>query len=198
MSEQKQRKYYKENEYVKIKQTGQRAKVMTVKPETLSVIVSVYGGDGFVSKELKLWEIDKIEHKYEAKGLDYAYFQVRDFHKAFNVPVADAPTFMGEERAKARMSWVEEEMNEFLEAETVVDQADAMIDLIYFALGTLVEIGVRPQPVMDLVQQANMSKLWEDELPRFREEDGKIIKPANWVAPESKIEEEVMRQANKK
>ena len=55
-----------------------------------------------------------------------------------------------------------EEINEFLDAvkeQDIVEQADAMIDTIYFALGTLVEMGVQPEQLFDIVQHANMSKL---------------------------------------
>lgn len=69
------------------------------------------------------------------------------------------------ERAKTRASWLLEEINEFLEAseeQDIVEQADAMIDTIYFALGTLVEMGVKPDELLYIAQNANMSKLWED------------------------------------
>ena len=62
-----------------------------------------------------------------------------------------------------------------------------MIDLIYFALGTLVEMGVEPEELFNVVQQANMSKLWEDGKPRYNKKDGKVIKPDNWEDPKPKI-----------
>ena len=37
-----------------------------------------------------------------------------------------------------------EEVAEFLVAEDIYEQADAMIDLMYFALGTMVEMGLEP------------------------------------------------------
>lgn len=114
------------------------------------------------------------------------FYQVRHFHEAFNHPVARTPTFMPAARAEARAKWKREEIQEFLDATTVEDQADAMIDLIYFALGTLVEIGVPPEEMFNIVQEANMAKLWPDGKPRHRE-DGKIIKPEGWEAPEPKL-----------
>jgi predicted HAD superfamily Cof-like phosphohydrolase len=131
-----------------------------------------------MSKELVQAYMDKDEHR----GLDLAYEQVKQFQLAFNHPVAEKPTLMDADRAEKRMSWIKEEVQEFLESENVVDQADAMIDVMYFALGTLVEMGVKPQQLMDIVQHANMSKLWEDGKPHYRE-DGKVMKPAGWVDP---------------
>ena len=119
--------------------------------------------------------------------------QVREFHEAFNHPVKDRPTFLDPERAHARAEWMKEEIAEFLQAQDVVGQADAMIDLMYFCLGTMVEMGVNPEPLFEIVQNANMAKLWPDGKPRYRE-DGKILKPEGWEPPEPKLKEEIERQ----
>ncbi len=129
------------------------------------------------------------------------YRQVRIFHKAFGHPVADTPTPMAQDRAEVRAKWMREEIQEFLDArkeatvelEVVTAQADGMIDLIYFALGTLVEMGVEPDILFSIVQQANMSKLHPDGKPRFKP-DGKILKPEGWQAPEPKLKEEIRAQ----
>ena len=62
-----------------------------------------------------------------------------------------------------------------------------MIDLIYFALGTLVEMGVKPKKIFDIVHNANMNKLWEDGKVHCREGDNKVLKPPTWEDPFSKI-----------
>lgn len=125
--------------------------------------------------------------------LSDAFDQVREFHSRFGHPVADRPRLLPAPRAAARAEWMREEVDEFLSAENVVDQADAMIDLIYFAVGTLVEMGVRPARLFDIVHQANMAKLWEDGAPRWRE-DGKTVKPPSWRDPADEIRGEIERQ----
>jgi len=117
--------------------------------------------------------------------------QVKQFHKAFGVPASEKPVLLTQDRVKSRSGWMIEEVNEFIEAENIYDQADAMIDLMYFALGTLVEMGVKPKNLFDIVQNANMSKLWDDGSPHFRENDGKIIKPKDWQDPYPKIKAEI-------
>lgn len=119
-------------------------------------------------------------------GLNNAWEKVKTFHENFDSPVAETPEMLPRQRSEARASWMREEIEEFLEAETVYDQADAMIDLIYFALGTMVEMGTPPEELFDTVQEANMKKLWPDGKPRFRE-DGKIIKPEGWQPPEPRL-----------
>ena len=129
-------------------------------------------------------------------NLDSAFDDVREFHARFGHPVRDAPALLTAERAAARAAWMQEEVAEFLAAHSVPDQADAMIDLIYFALGTLVEMGVRPEKLFEIVHAANMTKLWPDGTPRFRH-DGKTVKPPSWVDPEAAIREEIERQSRK-
>lgn len=125
--------------------------------------------------------------------------QVKQFHLAFGHPVSDKPISLTMERAKARMDWVIEEVNEYLEAVEkgdVVGQADALTDAMYFILGTADENGIDLEPIFDIVQNANMAKLFPDGKPRYRESDGKVIKPEVWVAPEPQIQAEIERQMN--
>lgn len=92
-----------------------------------------------------------------------------------------------------RMSWALEEIAETMTATTLEDQVDGILDKIYFAYGDLVEMGVNPSYLFEIVNNANMSKLWEDGKPR-KDEQGKFIKPPSWVAPEPKIRNELKRQ----
>lgn len=131
-------------------------------------------------------------------SINNEFNMVKEFHQAFNHPYSDKPTLMNLERAEKRYAWMKEEIDEFIEATKngdLYEQVDAMIDNIYFALGTLVELGVKPEKVFKIVQEANMSKLWEDGKPHFNEM-GKVIKPSTWVDPHDKIVEEINRQMN--
>ena len=112
--------------------------------------------------------------------------QVKEFQVAFGHPTSDEPCFMERERAEKRYAWMLEELNEFMEADEIVEQADAMIDLMYFALGTLVEMGVRPDELFNIVHAANMTKLWEDGKPHYNAM-GKTVKPASWQDPHEKL-----------
>ena len=114
--------------------------------------------------------------------------KVREFQEKFNHPVSNSPKFMDSERALKRYHWMLEEINEFIEADEIVEQADAMIDVMYFALGTLVEMGIKPDELFDIVHNANMSKLWPDGKPHYNAE-GKTIKPSTWVDPHPLLEE---------
>lgn len=138
----------------------------------------------------------------ERRGLNLAFDQVKEFHEAFNHEVGTKLKTLDVTRKIARCSWMREEIGEYMDADgNIVEEIDAMLDLIYFAMGTLVEMGVDdPQKFFDIIQSANMNKLWSDGKPHYRE-DGKVIKPKGWVAPEttmSKIVEDILeKQKNK-
>lgn len=128
---------------------------------------------------------------------------VREFQLAFNHPAPDKPTMLTKERIEKRNSWMLEECEEMAVAETLEDQVDAAIDKLYFALGDLVELGVEPHNLLEIVQKANMGKLHEVDgkmVPVYKE-DGKVKKPDNWekdFAPEAKLKKEIKRQSKKK
>lgn len=118
---------------------------------------------------------------------------VRLFHVTFGHPAAASPSMQTADYAKRRAGWIRSEADELEEAATLAEQADAYIDAIYFAVGGLVELGVDPQPIWDLVQAANMAKVWPDGSVR-KTAEGKVIKPDGWRAPDEAIEMEIARQ----
>lgn len=110
-----------------------------------------------------------------------------EFLAAYDIMIA------GLERAKQKSLGMEYNQTDL---EKVIGQADAIIDAFYFLAGNLVEMGVQPQTLFDIVQAANMAKLWPDGKPHYRESDGKIMKPEGWAPPEAKLALEVQRQIN--
>ncbi len=112
---------------------------------------------------------------------------VREFHDKFGHPCPAEPVMLERKRALSRAKWMNEEVAEFLIADDIYEQADAMIDLMYFALGTMVEMGLEPDELFSIVQNANMSKLWADGKPHYNPKDGKVIKPEGWEDPTPKI-----------
>lgn len=149
--------------------------------------------------------------------------QVKEFHTACGIEMPDKPTYLksGNENEDChyfdkidfivdemksrvknpllqRVSFMLEELTEFIDASTVEDQADALIDLIYFAIGTFTLMGVKPESIFDIVHSANMGKVGPDGKV-LRNEQGKIKKPEGWqenFAPEQRIRIEIERQTN--
>jgi predicted HAD superfamily Cof-like phosphohydrolase len=125
--------------------------------------------------------------------MNNSWDKVKDFHLKFSHPTKEVPGLLDKERVRKRLLWMQEELDEFRDSNTLTEQADAMIDLIYFALGTLVEMGVKPDKLFDIVHNANMRKLFPDGKPRYNS-DGKTIKPKTWEDPENEIVSEINNQ----
>jgi predicted HAD superfamily Cof-like phosphohydrolase len=58
------------------------------------------------------------------------------------------------------------------------------IDLIYVVLGLLHSLGIDSVRAFDLVQQSNAAKVDPETGQVRRREDGKILKPDGWQAPD--------------
>lgn len=98
--------------------------------------------------------------------MNYLY-QVEEFHKTFKAPVLPKPQLAPENRAKLRVSLIQEELNELQEAITkgdLVEVADALCDLQYVLSGTVLEFGLRDlfDKMFNEVHQSNMSKACEN------------------------------------
>lgn len=108
---------------------------------------------------------------------------VRAFHQKFGVPNRTTPQKDGEVDWNAhcdRMGWLDSELDELRDAigfSDMAELADAYIDIIVFALGGLVELGVDGTPLFDAVMRSNLLKV---KLPGV----AKIAKPEGWKHPD--------------
>jgi predicted HAD superfamily Cof-like phosphohydrolase len=111
---------------------------------------------------------------------------VKEFHKIFGLPVGETITLLREERVELRANWLTEEIDEFRCAKNMTEQLDAIADLIYFAIGVFVEMGVDGSKVFELVHEANMTKLDSEGKPLY--ENNKVTKPEGWTSPYQRID----------
>jgi predicted HAD superfamily Cof-like phosphohydrolase len=77
-----------------------------------------------------------------------------------------------------------EELSEFIQADNLVDKADALVDLIYVALGTAYGLGLPFNPIWEAVHEANMQKV-SGQTKRGNKVDA--MKPPGWTGPEIRI-----------
>lgn len=77
--------------------------------------------------------------------------------------------------------------------------ADGLVDELWFLLGDFCEAGIDAEPVLNIVDDSNMSKLFTNEETGERyakaDENGKIMKSPEFFAPEERIAEEIKRQS---
>jgi len=100
------------------------------------------------------------------------------------LPIPETPTRLGETRKKWALDALNEEVGEFFAAKTLEDEVDALVDLSYFALGRLIEMGVVPGAVFDEVHEANMRKRRGELSKRPNSLGFDAMKPKGWTGPD--------------
>ncbi|MCY3955644.1 MAG: hypothetical protein OXF47_06580 [Nitrospira sp.] len=116
---------------------------------------------------------------YEAQKM------VREFHREFDIHVAESPSVPDPKTMVLRERLIQEEFDELKEAMKAGDLpaiAKELADLLYVVYGTAVSYGIDMAPVFREVQRSNMSKAGG-----YKREDGKWVKPPTYsparVAP---------------
>ena len=128
----------------------------------------------------------------ESKVMDL----VKAMHQKFGLENTTGPSDLSEEEKQFRSDAMLEELHEYMAADTLVDQYDALLDLIVFAVGTLERHGFPLLAGFEKVMEANMAK----ELGQNGEKRGgfkrDLVKPEGWTAPEAKLQLILDKDAN--
>ena len=125
--------------------------------------------------------------------LNAAYQAVKRFNELARREVPRVPTMPDADVKMELAARIYEEVTELVEAETLRDMVDALIDILYVTLDACVQIGLNPSPFFAIVSAANLRKAWPDGWMRVNDR-GKVIKPESWTPPEPEIERELSRQ----
>ena len=83
------------------------------------------------------------------------------------------------------LNLIREEYNELFEANAEDDRLemlDALIDILVVTIGAIHSMGSDAEGAWKEVMSTNFAKIGEDGKVRKRE-DGKVLKPQGWVAP---------------
>lgn len=119
-------------------------------------------------------------------GMTQLLADVTAFHRAMNSPIGDEPD-IDFTRTDLRVSLLDEEVNELKMAirnGEVVDLADALADIVYVTIGAAVEFGIPLDRVWAEVQGSNMRKVDPTTGLVRKREDGKVLKPDDWMPPD--------------
>lgn len=132
---------------------------------------------------------------------DTNFDDVGDFHRRFDLPAvpkgggAAEPSFpplMDEELYQFRLKFLRQELREFKdgwEAGDLAEVADALVDLVYVALGTAHLLGLPWQEMWDEVQRVNMSKVRASSAAESQRATGRghasdVVKPEGFTPPD--------------
>lgn len=110
---------------------------------------------------------------------------VREFHERFGLTFRRAgnPGPITDEIRQLRKVMLLEEVGEYEEAVSVADQIDALLDLAYFALGTVELYGVDGDEAWRRIHAANLRKV-RATVPGKRGSTFDVVKPPGWEPPD--------------
>ena len=122
-------------------------------------------------------------------GLDDELEMVRQFHKKFDLIVAEVPSHISERKLGQRAGFLAEEVTEFAraaEAQDIVKMFDALLDIVYVAKGTATMLGLRHawKAGFTRVHNANMAKVGG---MTHRGHGKDVMKPEGWIPPENDL-----------
>ena len=112
---------------------------------------------------------------------------IADFHTRFGLAYNGVPRILSDEMNDFRLTCMKEELKEYEDAVADGDlaaQLDALVDLVYFTLGTAYLQGFDFDEAWNRVQRANMQKV-RCEVPydSKRGSTFDVIKPPGWTPP---------------
>ncbi len=93
---------------------------------------------------------------------------------------------MNESQYAMYVKLIDEEHQELLEAtltEDRVEQLDALIDILVVTIGAIHSLGADAEGAWKEVMMTNFAKIDRDTGKVRKREDGKVLKPVGWMAP---------------
>ena len=129
--------------------------------------------------------VDEIDNSF---GQLSNFADVVAFSRKFGLAAPEGPTLLDAETAEYRRRFLHEELDEYVlayQSGDLAGAADALVDLVYVALGTAYLMGLPWQELWDEVQRANMAKrraISADESKRGSKLD--VVKPVGWTPPD--------------
>lgn len=125
--------------------------------------------------------------------MENMWTDIEEFHNKFGIQQSEAPGLYEHDPAmmEFRIKFLQEELNEFGDAVAAQDLTkafDALIDLVYVALGTAYICNLPFEEGWQHVHDANMLKQRvKKKSASKRGSEYDIIKPKGWVSPETML-----------
>lgn len=113
---------------------------------------------------------------------------IADFHAKFGFAYPKNPTHLSDQMLNFRVRFLEEELAEYKDASIRLDGAgmlDALVDLVYVALGTAYLHGFNFAEAWRRVHAANMAKVRAESADQSKRGTAfDVVKPEGWQAPD--------------
>ena len=90
------------------------------------------------------------------------------------------------EQYKLYLDLIDEEVQELKDSSTPVDDLDALVDILVVTIGAIHSMGADAEGAWREVMATNFAKIDRVTGKVRKREDGKVLKPTGWVAPDLK------------
>ena len=81
------------------------------------------------------------------------------------------------------LNLIREEVQELEDSRLPVTDLDAMIDILVVTIGAIHSMGADAEGAWNEVMRSNLAKIDPESGLVLKREDGKVLKPAGWTAP---------------
>lgn len=119
------------------------------------------------------------------------FSQVGEFRQKMGLAMSNNPHLLSPEDSSYFARFILEELSEYMRAVeegVIVDAADAIVDMVYVALGCAHAMGLPFDELFDVVHRANMAKVPASEAQRsVRGSAYDVVKPMHWCPPEGEM-----------
>ena len=126
--------------------------------------------------------LTKVLLKLEKKQMTNPFRDQEKFMKACDQSVAE----YNEEQYTLYCNLIREEFQELLDSTTAKDDLDALIDILVVTIGAIHSLGADAEGAWKEVMRTNFAKIDKDTGKVRKREDGKVLKPLGWTAPDLK------------
>ena len=110
---------------------------------------------------------------------------IKEFHEKFGLAYNGRPRDLSKELSDFRVHFMLEELDEYRDSNHLVDKLDALVDLVYVALGTAYLHGFDFDEAWRRVHEANMKKVRaEVATDSKRGSTFDVVKPDGWAPPD--------------
>jgi len=109
----------------------------------------------------------------------------RDQEK-FMIACEQSTTDENQAQYKMYLDLIDEEVQELKDSTTPHDDLDALVDILVVTIGAIYSMGADPEGAWREVMATNLAKIDRVTGKVRRRDDGKVLKPDGWTAPDLK------------
>jgi len=126
--------------------------------------------------------ITKVPFKLKNKQMTNPFRDQEKFMRACDQTVGE----FNRDQYQLYCNLIREEFDELVASDNKVDDLDALIDILVVTVGAIHSLGADAEGAWKEVMKTNFAKIDTETGKVRKREDGKVLKPLGWTAPDLK------------